>query len=333
MLNICLFLLFRIGNQENNGSSTTGKENSELKESNNNSNTLSQKINDTSLLNKENNVSSNNNNSKTIKPNRPNTSENRSSSVEVHINNSATAASDSQLNEKDPSALSIKKTTKEGFECGFCASSSFLNLEELKNHLYKDHIELIISTLVATSQQQTTAKAGKSTSSINMDSFCNICKKEVCNKYFLKSHLLNKHGIQLEDYLAMQQQTSGQSGPAAASNQAAAALVAAAVANDLIENHPQGLNMQSLNSAVTSKLMNASSPAVSNPYYNNKYQSRPSLGVNSGVKSYQQQHMSYADEPDMDHDVYGRGYHHSYDQNDENMMNNEYNRGNEPDSL
>ena len=35
-----------------------------------------------------------------------------------------------------------------------------------------------------------------------MESFCNICKKEVCNKYFLKSHLLNKHGVQLEDYLA-----------------------------------------------------------------------------------------------------------------------------------
>jgi len=32
--------------------------------------------------------------------------------------------------------------------------------------------------------------------------FCTICKKEVCNKYFFKTHLLNKHNITLEDYLA-----------------------------------------------------------------------------------------------------------------------------------
>lgn len=38
-----------------------------------------------------------------------------------------------------------------------------------------------------------------------METFCTICKKEVCNKYFLKTHLLNKHNVQIEDYMAMQQ--------------------------------------------------------------------------------------------------------------------------------
>jgi hypothetical protein len=43
-----------------------------------------------------------------------------------------------------------------------------------------------------------------------MEAFCNICKKEVCNKYFLKSHLLKKHGLKLVDYLAAQKRpTSG----------------------------------------------------------------------------------------------------------------------------
>ena len=32
----------------------------------------------------------------------------------------------------------------------------------------------------------------------NLDTFCNICKKELCNKYFLKTHLANKHGIPVE---------------------------------------------------------------------------------------------------------------------------------------
>jgi hypothetical protein len=35
----------------------------------------------------------------------------------------------------------------------------------------------------------------------NMDSFCTICKKEVCNKYFLRTHLANKHGIFITDDL------------------------------------------------------------------------------------------------------------------------------------
>jgi hypothetical protein len=147
-------------------------------------------------------------------------------------------------------------------QCGFCTvATKFETLAELKNHLYKDHIELIVSTLVATTTS--TAKKSSATNSStpsNMESFCNICKKEVCNKYFLKSHLLNKHGVQLEDYLAAQQKlNTGNGSNGGNNNQAAAALVAAAVANELIENHTQGLNLNTLNQVVAAKLMSTNS--------------------------------------------------------------------------
>ncbi len=46
-------------------------------------------------------------------------------------------------------------------------------------------------------------QAAKPPQAMNPNStFCTICKKEVCNKYFFKTHLLNKHNITLEDYLA-----------------------------------------------------------------------------------------------------------------------------------
>jgi hypothetical protein len=40
-----------------------------------------------------------------------------------------------------------------------------------------------------------------------MEAFCNLCKKEVCNKYFLKTHLEKMHGLRLIDYLADQKKS------------------------------------------------------------------------------------------------------------------------------
>lgn len=34
---------------------------------------------------------------------------------------------------------------------------------------------------------------------LNADAYCDICRKEFCNRYFLKIHLANKHGIYTED--------------------------------------------------------------------------------------------------------------------------------------
>jgi hypothetical protein len=170
-------------------------------------------------------------------------------------------------------------TKQENTQCGFCTEAKFETVADLKNHLYKDHIELIVSTLVAASANNNQPK----NSTANMESFCNICKKEVCNKYFLKSHLLNKHGVQLDDYLAAQQQLN--SGP---NSQAAAALVAAAVANELIENHTQGLSMNTLNQVVAAKLMSNNSHIYQSALNGHKSANvRPNLhnGVNVSARS------------------------------------------------
>ncbi len=101
--------------------------------------------------------------------------------------------------------------------CGFCCSSAnsthqapvvFQNKSDLKNHIFKDHSDLFAAQK-ATNQSQLAKKVNPTakpsanpTNTDSMEAFCRICQKEVCNKYFLKSHLLNKHGVQLEDYIA-----------------------------------------------------------------------------------------------------------------------------------
>ncbi|CAF1042477.1 unnamed protein product, partial [Brachionus calyciflorus] len=130
---------------------------------------------------------------------------------------------------------------KENLKCGFCPSC-FDDLNQLKNHLYKDHIEEILNHLVKQSTQPKTQLNPQ-----KLETFCTICKKEVCNKYFLKSHLLNKHGVQLEDYLA--NQTSSETTQPSSQ----AALYAAAVANELIENHAQSLSHSTLSQVASQK--------------------------------------------------------------------------------
>ena len=101
-------------------------------------------------------------------------------------------------------------TTPNFLICQFCDSKTklFENVNELKDHIYESHIDLVISTLNSTSLPSLNSTltstldeaAHPPTVSVpsnsdetapcslkSMESFCNICKKEVCNKYFLKS--------------------------------------------------------------------------------------------------------------------------------------------------
>lgn len=48
----------------------------------------------------------------------------------------------------------------------------------------------VAAFLAATSNGLTGGSPGKS-----MDSYCEICNKQLCNRYFLKTHKLKKHGI------------------------------------------------------------------------------------------------------------------------------------------
>lgn len=154
----------------------------------------------------------------------------------------------------------------------------------------------------------------------------NPIRIKVCNKYFLKSHLQNKHGVQLEDYLAMYfpnavntlattpsaqhptsqtTTTTTTSATTTPEQQQAAALVAAAVANELIENHAQSLNISTLNQVVAAKLItnsanrlatSSSSTASPSP---DPYQAKqkPLNGVSSSSSSSISKPMSHRNSP------------------------------------
>ena len=40
-----------------------------------------------------------------------------------------------------------------------------------------------------------TSSSGGQIQIFNIEAYCKLCNKEFCNKYFLKTHLANKHGI------------------------------------------------------------------------------------------------------------------------------------------
>ncbi len=116
------------------------------------------------------------------------------------------------FNELNDDCMSGKELND--LNCGFCSTKNvkktFKNKNDLRNHIYKDHIDLFTNkSLTNFKPNQTNNQQQQQQQQVNqlnqskqaMDSFCAICQKELCNKYFLKSHLINKHGIQLEDYL------------------------------------------------------------------------------------------------------------------------------------
>ena len=43
-----------------------------------------------------------------------------------------------------------------------------------------------------------TSSSGGQIQIFNIEAYCKLCNKEFCNKYFLKTHLANKHGIYSE---------------------------------------------------------------------------------------------------------------------------------------
>jgi hypothetical protein len=193
-------------------------------------------------------------------------------------------------------------------KCGFCPAY-FKDLTELKHHLYKDHIELIVSTLInSAANSQPDLSSSKKGNSSEMEAFCNICKKEVCNKYFLKSHLLNKHGVALDDYLATQHLYAGNNSTASSSNNAA--LVAAAAANELIENHTHGLNMSVLNQLGASKMM---APNGSMSFQNGKQQRNGHININGMPRSASP--MAYNQPKQQQHHHYSNNSAHHYNNN------------------
>lgn len=63
------------------------------------------------------------------------------------------------------------------------------------------HHESITTSAPLSSTSQTSPGAmQKDSNSMNQEAYCELCCKEFCNKYFLKVHKANKHGIFMDDF-------------------------------------------------------------------------------------------------------------------------------------
>ncbi|CDW53143.1 zinc finger protein [Trichuris trichiura] len=57
-----------------------------------------------------------------------------------------------------------------------------------------------LSVKTGSSRERLGRSASSSSSSSGVKNFCEICKKELCNKYFLRTHMLKMHGIVIDDH-------------------------------------------------------------------------------------------------------------------------------------
>uniref|UniRef100_A0A8D8YYK3 C2H2-type domain-containing protein n=1 Tax=Cacopsylla melanoneura TaxID=428564 RepID=A0A8D8YYK3_9HEMI len=88
-------------------------------------------------------------------------------------------------------------------ECDIC-KYDFKSITYLEHHILRYHRALLetVNILIEESNKdiQDNGREGASTPQDNtqMSSFCDICKKELCNKYFMKTHMQRMHGISIE---------------------------------------------------------------------------------------------------------------------------------------
>ncbi|XP_011502026.1 PREDICTED: uncharacterized protein LOC105365531 [Ceratosolen solmsi marchali] len=107
-----------------------------------------------------------------------------------------------------PSEKSSPTTTVAQVLCTLC-EREFCNQEALRKHIAEDHQPLtptsstpqlpssVTSTPKSNSSQQMERKAIASITPTS--SYCEICNKELCNKYFMKTHMQKMHGIEIEN--------------------------------------------------------------------------------------------------------------------------------------
>lgn len=62
------------------------------------------------------------------------------------------------------------------------------------------HDSITTTASQAISSQASPGSTPKDSNSMNQEAYCELCCKEFCNKYFLKVHKANKHGIFMEDF-------------------------------------------------------------------------------------------------------------------------------------
>ena len=94
--------------------------------------------------------------------------------------------------------------------CTLC-EKEYQNQEALRKHISEDHRQPISSydsnplsqgqpiSMPSTPTSATQASERKSSSLTPTSSYCEICNKELCNKYFMKTHMQRMHGIEIEN--------------------------------------------------------------------------------------------------------------------------------------
>ena len=171
--------------------------------------------------------------------------------------------------------LSTNKTTEESLICEHC-QKLFNTSTELDQHIITSHTKVIDintdtqilnnkstdNTFSSNSQQENSKLNNINNNKSPMDTFCTICKKEVCNKYFLKTHLMNKHGVQIEDYL------NAANSAAVAASAAASAIAAAASSTSSSSTIPSSSSSSSSSSTDSQKIASFLNRSISNSKVN-----------------------------------------------------------------
>ncbi|XP_012219720.1 uncharacterized protein [Linepithema humile] len=136
--------------------------------------------------------------------------------LRVHMATEHGVASDetsSSPQEKSPTAITT-------IFCTLC-EKDYPNQEALRKHISEEHQPVVSTSTITlpalpptviassanstptssqTSSSQTTPTTERKVTSLTpTSSYCEICNKELCNKYFMKTHMQRMHGIEIEN--------------------------------------------------------------------------------------------------------------------------------------
>ena len=109
--------------------------------------------------------------------------------------------------EEPTSPSQEKSSTPISTYCTLC-EKEYPNQEALRKHISEDHkqpsFDSTSSSNVPSISMPSTPTSGQAserkTSSLTpTSSYCEICNKELCNKYFMKTHMQRMHGIEIEN--------------------------------------------------------------------------------------------------------------------------------------
>lgn len=141
---------------------------------------------------------------------------------------------------------------------------------------------------------------------------CLICKKEVCNKYFLRQHVSQRHKISFEEYTEKYGQTFGRKRPATNANQTA--IVANSVGQQNANVNYYNQHQDKLNKLLLKNIKRGKSGMNSEPKRKRKYS-----GSSSGNESYDTLSSSSNFQQSMEHQQNKKSRAQNYEE-EENMF-------------